>query len=324
MPANFPEMWVNRVETNLTSQDQAPWLAGVVEIDTSVIEVGSGSASEQNLIHIPVTDFDIDILFNNTVYPLPISAYGDSSVTLQLDKLQTPQVPISDDQASGASYKRIDAATYLMTRAMLIAKYKKAIYMIAPAANGAFTPVVSTTGIHKDRVVHDGAGAPVADTPLMDGPRVIFVYDDIVALKKKFDDMEVPEDGRRLVLCSDHWNDLLLDRKRFGDMFSNYKTGMPAPMVGGFEIFQYTGNPYYNGTNKLAFGAVPAAGQYKASVAFYVPNIAKKTGYTRQYFLPSTLNPAGQSNIVSYRHYFMAVPKRAKYLGAIVSAYVAP
>jgi hypothetical protein len=317
MPANFPEMWVNRVEINLTTADNAPWLDGITELDTAIIEVGSGSASEQNLIHIPTTDFEVDILINNTAYPIAVQQYTDDAVTLQLDKYQTKVVPISDDQASGASYKRIDAATSLMTRGILISKYKKAIYSIAPAANTANTPVLKTTG-RSGKFKADGT-----EIILKDGDRLILVYKDLVDHKDQYDKMEVPEIGRRLVLCTDHWNDLLLDRDRFGDLLINYTKGSPVPMIAGFELYQYIANPSYNGDTlaKLAYGAVPSTGQYKASVSFYTPNIAKKTGYTRQYFLPATLNPANQSNDLAYRHYFMAVPKRSKYIGAIVSTY---
>lgn len=310
MPTNFPEVWVNRVELNLTSQDQAPWLAGIQELDTQILEVGSGSASEQNIIHIPNTDFDVDVLINNNAYPIALQAYTDDDVTIQLDKYQTKVVTLSDDQAMGASYRRIDAATALTTRSILISKYGKAIWALAPAGDVANeTPVIGTTGIREE-----------GQAAISSNGRVILVYADLVALKDKFDKMQVPMAGRRLVLCSDHWNDLLLDRKRFGDMLVNYKTGDVAPVIAGFEIFQYINNPVYDGNAKQAYGTVAEDGLYQASVAFYVPNIAMKTGLTKQYYAPSNLDPQNQTNKLAYRHYFICVPKRIKYLGAIFSA----
>lgn len=303
-------MWVNRVELNLTTATEAPWLAGIQELDTAILEVGSGSASEQNIIHIPNTDFEVDVLINNEAYPIALQAYTDADVTIQLDKYQTKVVTLSDDQVTGASYRRIDAATALMTRSILIKKYGKAIWALAPAANGAFTPVVQTSGKRSEQ-----------ENPIVENGRTILVYADIVAMKDKFDKMEVPMAGRRLVLCSDHWNDLLLDRKRFGDMLVNYKTGDPAPVIAGFEIYQYINNPLFDGTNKLAYGAVAADGQFQGSVAFYVSQIAIKTGFTKQYFAPSNLDPENQTNRLAYRHYFICVPKRVKYIGAIASTY---
>lgn len=300
MPANFPEVWQNRVEANLTQQTTAPWLEGIAELDTTVLEVGSGSASEKNVIHIPTTDFEPDVLINNSAYPLALQAYTDSEVTISLDKYQTKVVTLTDDQKLGASYPRIDAATKATTDAILKKKFSKAIHSIAPAANTTDTPVILTTGA-------------------LDDTRKRLVYADLVVLKGKFDTLEMPSEGRRLVLSSEHWNDLLLDRDRFGDNFSNYRTGAVAPMVAGFEIFQNVVNPHYITTNKVAYGATPGAGATRASVAFYVPNIAKKTGLTKQYFADSTIDPENQTNRLAYRHYFIVAPKRAKYIGAIAN-----
>lgn len=306
MPANFPEVWRARVETNLRATDEAPWLDGVEELDTAVIEMGSGSAGETNVIHIPTSDFEPDVLINNTTYPIALQAYTDSEVTISLDKYQTKVTTLSDDQIIGASYPRIDNATRSHSNSILKSKYGKAIHAIAPAGNGANTPVIATTG-----AIEGGAAFG----------RKLFTYKDLVAMKKKFDILQVPMVGRRIVLCTDHWNDLLLDRERFGDNFSNYRTGAAAPMVAGFEIYQYVANPYYNSSlAKLAYGAVPTGTDFQASVAFYVPNIAKKTGMTKQYFAESARDPENQTNKLNYRHYFICVPKRAKYIGAICSA----
>jgi hypothetical protein len=304
MPRNFPEMWINRVETNLTTATSAPFLDGIAELDTEVVEVGSGSASEANLIHIPTSDFEPDVLVNNTAYPIALQEYDDDEVIIKLDKYQTLATTLSDDQVMGASYDRIDAATRTHADAILKKKYGKAIHSIAPAGNTFNTPVLLTNG---DPVL---AGA---------GQRLRFGYNNLVALKDAFDKAGVPAEDRRIVLCSDHWNDLLLDRKSFGDQLVNYKQGDLAPIIAGFQIFQYINNPSFNGTNKLAFGAVPLAGQFQASVAFWKGNIAKKTGLTKQYYLDAKTNPTGQTNILNYRHYFIACPKRLKFIGAIAS-----
>jgi hypothetical protein len=306
MPTNFPEVWRHRVETNLRSTDEAPWLDGVEELDTTVLEVGSGSASESNIIHIPTSDFEPDVLLNNTTYPIALQAYTDSEVTISLDKYQTKVTTLTDDQVIGAAYNRIDAATRTHIQAILKSKYAKAIHAIAPASNAANTPVIATSG-----AIVGGA----------EFGRKLFTYADLVAMKSKFDALQMPMSGRRIVLAPDHYNDLLLDRERFGDNFSNFRSGEVAPMVAGFQIYQYIANPYYNASSvKLAFGAVPTGTDFQASVAFYVPNIAKKTGMTKQYFAPSALDPQNQTNKIAYRHYFIAVPKRSKYIGAIVSA----
>lgn len=272
MPLNFPEAWQTRVRNQLTSANLAPWLEGIEEIDTNVLETGSGSASEQNIVHIPTSVFMPDVLINNTTYPIALQAYTDSEMIVQLDKYQSKVVTVSDDQIVGASYARIDNATNRLVISITSKKYMKAIHSLAPNANSANTPVVKTTG-----------GAV--------GTRKRMTFVDIVGLKDAFDKQDCPQEGRRLVLCTDHWNDLLIDEsnKYFNKLLVDYKSGQPAPVIAGFEIYQYIAMPYFTTAGaKVPFAAVPAATDNKASVAFYVPNAVKKTGLTKQYFARHT------------------------------------
>ena len=68
----------------------------------------------------------------------------------------------------------------------------------------------------------------------------------------------------------------------------------------------------------MPYGAIPAATAERASIAYHVDNIAKKTGNTKQYFVAAKDNPKGQTNDLAYRHYFVATPFRNKYMAAIV------
>ncbi|MEG3973455.1 hypothetical protein QT970_02400 [Microcoleus sp. herbarium8] len=307
MPVNFPELWLDRVMNNLTTADQAPFLDGIAEMDVDVAQMGEGTITESNIIHVPTSEFAPDILINNTTYPIALQAYTDSELTIQLDKYQTKVVTLSDDQVMGASYDRIDNATRKTVQKLASEKFSKAIHGIAPTANAANTPVIDATG---------GGGA----TPLTDpNGRLRLVYEDLVTLKSRFDKIKgCPVIGRRLVLCSDHYNDLLLDRKNFGDQLVNYKKGENAPMIAGFEIFQYENMPLYAAGTKKAYGSIAAGTDKIGSVAFVTDNIAKKTGNTKQYFTAAKDNPTTQTNQLAYRHYFIAVPFRASMIGAIL------
>lgn len=110
---NFAEVWLARVIQLLTTANVAPWLDGIEELDTDIIEVGSGAAGEQNLIHIPVENFKPEVLINNTTYPIALQAFTDDEAVVALDKFQTKVTTLSDDQIIGASYRRIDSATRL-------------------------------------------------------------------------------------------------------------------------------------------------------------------------------------------------------------------
>lgn len=296
---NFPEIWVARVIQNLTNQSVAPWLDGIPELDADVTVLEEGSASEVTVINIPRANFNPDVLINNSVYPIPVQAYTDDTVVLAIDKFTTKATSVTDDQIVGSAYDKIDATTRSHRRAILTKKFKKAIHSIAPTSDATATPVIAATGTAV-------------------GGIATLTYEDLVALKGRFDADEVDPSGRRLVLSTKHWNDLLIDRKNFGDKLVNYNTGMPAPMIAGFELYQYNGNPLYTSAGvKKAFGAVKAAGDREGSVAFWEGGIAKKTGMTKQYFAPSANDPVNQQNLLNYRHYFMALPFESRFIGAI-------
>lgn len=295
MPLNFPEAWSSRVIKLLTTLNVVAWLDGIAELDTEVIEVGSGATSEANIIHIPVENFKPDVLVNNTTYPIALQAFTDTEATVQLDKYQTKVTTLSDDQIIGASYARIDSATRGHIVQINSSKYKKAIHAIAPQTHSAATPIIK---------LEDHAGD---------------VYKALVAAKGAFDKLEIPADGRRAVLCTDQYNTLLNDRDRFGNLLANINTGQVAPKIAGFEIYEYVGNPTYTAAGvKKAYGSIPAETDLPATVFFYKENIVKKTGMTKQYFAPSNQDPENQTNRLNYRHYFIAVPAKKEMIGAII------
>jgi hypothetical protein len=296
---NFPEIWVARVIQNLTNQSVAPWLDGIPELDADFTVLEEGSASEVTVINVPRANFNPDVLVNNSVYPIPVQAYTDDTIVLAIDKYNTKATSVTDDQVIGSGYDKIDATTRSHTRAILTKKFKKAIHSIAPGETSATTPVIAATG------------------PVVNGFATL-LYSDLVTLKDAMDNDEVDPTGRRLVLCTRHWNDLLKDRVNFGDQLVNYNTGMPAPFIAGFQLFQYNGNPLYTSVGvKKAFGAVKAAGDRQGSVAFWEGGIAKKTGLTKQYYAPSANDPINQQNLLNYRHYFMALPFESRFIAAI-------
>lgn len=286
---NFPEIWESRVRQTLEVGAEPDFLKGVPELDGDVTEMG-----EKNLIHVPATHFNPDVLINNSTYPLAVQDYDEETITLSLDKYQSKPTRVTDDQVQGASYNKIDAVTRSHTNSISVRKYSKAIHAIAPVKHTATTPVVAIKG--------DSC-----------------TYSDLVALKKAADKAKWPIEGRRLVLTPKHWNELLEDRGRFAELLINHKTGEVLPMIAGWEITQYVNTPVYKADgNKRAFGEVVESTDKEASVAFVVDNVGKKTGITKQYYSEAKTSPTTQANLLAYRHYFIATPVESKYIAALI------
>lgn len=300
MAFEHEKIWLKRMIRNISEAINAPFLDGIPELDFDITVFGAGSASEKNVIYVPTTVFKPDVLINNTTYPIALQAYDDDGLTIQLDKYVTKGTTVSDDQIIGASYDKIDVVTKTHKEAILEKKYGKAIHALAPVSHTANTPVIVTTG------ADDGTG------------RKRMTYADYVrarlACKGWGNDV-------RLVLCADHLNDILLDRANFGDKLINYNEATLSTRIAGFNNYEYANNPMFLAGVKQAFGS--AVANAKEGSVFFVPgNVAKKTGLTKQYFRPAAIDPENQTNVLNYRHYFIAAPLQNKFIGAIASGVV--
>lgn len=289
MPANFPEVWERRVREKLSTAHEAPFLDDVPELEAEITEIG-----EENVIHVALETFAPDVLINNTTYPIEVQDFSDGTKLVTLDKYQTKSTRITEDAAIGASYPKIDNATRGHVRQISRSKYKKAMHAIAPAGNTTKTPVLT----------------------LPDNFTADDVYNACVDMMQKFNDMEVPEDGRRVIFDGSHIAALLKSEKRHIVKVFNPETGKTTREIAGFEVFTYVANPFYSAAGaKLAYGATPIGTDKKASVFFWMDNIGKKTGLTRQYYdKPDTTN---QAHRVNYRHYYIFLPLQNEAIGAI-------
>ena len=186
--------------------------------------------------------------------------------------------------------------------AIVTVKYKKFAHALAPYSHTAKTPVIQTSG----------------ETDTATGRKKI-TPKDIIALKRAVDNMEVPEDGRVLVLCPDHVNDLLELDQSFRDKYYNYTTGKLMNMY-GFEVYTFVNTPYFNKNGvKLAYNAVPTATDHKGSFAFYRPRMFRAQGSTKMYYSEAATNPQTQENLVNFRNYDIVLPKKMEAIGAIYS-----
>jgi hypothetical protein len=293
------EVWTEKVVEELSNLEKATFLEGIEDFSRYVSAVGD----EAQAIHLVYMGVLPDVLINNTTYPIPEQELGEEDIVITLDKYQTKQTPITDDELYALSYKKIDTVKSKHAKAIARNKIKKAIHALAPAnGTNAAMPVLLTTGDD------DGTG------------RRRLAPADIIQLKKELDDLEIPEEGRRLVLNNDHVNDILSWEQKFLDQYYNYKSGKVSDFF-GFEVHDYTGNPYYNPTTKvkLAFGAVPVATDRKASVFFSLERAAKATGWTKLYYSEAKSDPAMQRNMMNFRHHFIVMPTREEARGAIIS-----
>lgn len=288
----YTEVWTGELIKRLNAGLKADFLKGIPDYSAKV---------DNEVIHLVDVGGDPDVLVNNTTYPIPIQDLTESDIPIGLDKFQTKATRVTDDQLYALSFDKFSADVERHGNSILTVKYKKAAHALAPYSHTDKTPVIATSG------AADPSG------------RRKMIVQDIIALKRAFDNLEVPEDGRILVLCPDHVNDLLEQEQTFKDKFYNYTTGKLLNMF-GFEVYTYVNCPYFTKEGvKVAYNATPAATDLKGSFAFYRPLMFKAEGSTKMYYSEARTNPQTQESLVNFRHYYIVLPKKQLAIGAIYS-----
>ena len=280
------EVWTGELVKKLRRGLESTWLDGIPDHSSIV---------ENDVIHLVDVGVDPDVLVNNTTYPIPLQALDDSDIAIQLDKFQSKVTPITDDELYALSYDKMSRVKESHGNAINDSKFAKAAHAMCASSNSAATPVLVTSG---ERDASTG--------------RLKFTVGDLLSMKRSMDKLKVPSAGRRLVLCSDHVNDLLETSQSFREQYNINRNEGTVGRLYGFDIYEFANNPLYttSGTKK-ALGAAASAGEFQCSFAFYVPRVFKATGSTKMYYSEAATDPEYQRNKVNFRHYFICMPKKA-------------
>ena len=293
----YTEIWTGELVKYLRRGLEATFLDGIPD---------NSSAVDKDVIHLVDVGVEPDVLINNTTYPIDLQSLEDADIPIGLDKFQTKVTPITDDELYAISYDKISSVKERHGNAINDAKFAKAAHALCAQSNTAKTPVLSTSG----------------STDPSTGRKKI-TPKDIVAMKRAMDKLQVPAKGRRLVLCSDHVNDLLEADQNFKEQYNNInRTEGTVGRLYGFDIYEFANNPVYTTAGvKKSVNATPGAGEFQCSFAFYTQRVFKATGSTKMYWSPAETDPEYQRNKVNFRHYFICMPKKADAGVVIYSGY---
>jgi len=290
------EIWTGELVRQLGAKLVGTFLDGIPDYSAKV--------GEDDVIHLVDVGGNPEVLINNTTYPLVAAALTDGDIPISLDKFETVPSVITDDDLYALSYDKQAADIERHRNAIANAQLKKSIHALCPNSNSAKTPVIFTSG----------------ETV---GTRKRMIFADIVNLKSAFDALKVPDSGRRLVLSSDHANDLLLSDQKFREQYNINPTEGKITRMYGFDIYTFVENPYFTvAGNKKAFGATVIANEAQASVAYFTDNTFKANGSTKMYYSDATTDPFNHQSVIDFLNRFIVLPKRAEGIGAIASTYV--
>ncbi|HIO26608.1 MAG TPA: hypothetical protein EYN16_04040 [Flavobacteriaceae bacterium] len=241
------------------------------------------------------------VLINNNVYPIASSNREDETVVVSLNKYDTENREVTDDELYAVAYDKEGDVNLELKEELEEQTVNHALHSISPYENTSDTPVLETTG------EDDGTG------------RKRMTKKDIITYKGKLDKLKVPKKGRILVLNSVHANDLLIEDSVFEKGYHNRTDGAISTNYYSFKVYEEEGyTPTYDSVTKqkLAFGSAEAG--LNSSIVFHKKSTAKAKGTVKRYYSDAKTNPKYRKSEVGYRLWFGCFAIQDQGQGAII------
>ena len=244
---------------------------------------------------------DPNVLVNNITYPISNVTRTDVGIPVSLYKLETENTKITAAEYHALPYDKNSSVMQAHVRALKEARVKLGLHSLAPADNSnAKTPVLKTTGASTD------------------SGRLRLTMQDLIDFKTLVDKNEDPE-TRKLVLCSDHINDLLSIDNVFRDRYYNIASGQLITRLLGFDIYENLRTPKFApDLTKKAYGAAASSTDKNASVYFNTANAMKAIGSANVYYRDKSLDPENRQTVIGFDMYYIISPVSTRGYGAIV------
>lgn len=283
------QVWINQIKEGFYPERS---FLNKVEDFTDLVD--------NDMLHFPSAGIDPKVLINNSTYPITIVGREDEDNAILLDKFETENTLVRRPDAIEYSYDKLDSVIRQHRSTLQTTTARKAAHAFAPSKDTNETPLVLTTG----------AAAR---------GRKRITFEDLLALKERFDDALIPLEDRYIILHPRHVTDLLLEDVKLFKELTDIKDGEPTKFA-GFGCYQFPFMPTYkaSGENweKVAYNDEQT--QQFASVAFYAHEVMKADGEIYMYARYD--DPEERGTVVGFDKRFIALPIRGKGVGAIISA----
>jgi hypothetical protein len=261
-------------------------------------------ADKINLAEIGVSP---NVVKNRSSYPIPVTQRTDTALQLQLDDYSSDSTLVRDVEAISLSYDKRQSIINDHKDSIYAKVADDGIYNIAPTTNTTFTPVIKTTGAVS--AIH--------------GQKML-VSDDIANMARALDLAKYPAEGRVMVVHPNaFWEfvnaDAVLKEQASKNGNGGTATGTWVYYM-GFMIKSRVTTAWYNKTTltKLAYGAVPGAGDSQASLVYFDKGRSFGRGLGSNEMYAKLKDPDNQGDIINFRQRAVVLPFRQKLIAAII------
>ena len=238
----------------------------------------------------------LDTVFGPSGTPVSPAVRGDSALSVQLRTIDTTTTVVRNIEEMEAAYDKMASVVYGHKQEVLRMATKLAAYNYAPSSDATNTPVFACTGATNGN----------------SGRKITFA--DILTLKLKFDQLDVPQEGRILVLNPYHEANLIE-----ADI-ALYRGVLQSNMLFGFKLYRTSITPSFISTTgvKTAWAATPVSGtDVVSSFAFHKDEVMKAIGTVEVF--ARYKDPEWKGDLINFQMRFLAKSLRSKYYAAIYS-----
>lgn len=297
------EIWTDVLVKNFRATEDALFLNEIPDESRHV----TAMKNENDVIHLVDVGADPEVITNNITYPIGYATQTDGDIPIQLDTHVTKATKITIEETQYITYDKVALVQRKHARAVMNRKHQKAAHALTPVSHTATTPIIVTSG------EDDGTG------------RRRLVPKDILDHKSFYDNQKIPLNERVLVLCTQHYNDLLyyfISKDKPTTHLAHDEAGMLNQRLEGFKTFLYVDAPLINASTlvKPNFGALPTAADKSASFSFHSYDMFKANG--RTWNITDPINTQTHASFYNVRHNYIVLPRKQRGIGAIVSAAV--
>lgn len=256
-----------------------------------------------DVIKIPKQGDAPSVLINNGIYPIAVNNREDDHIVISLNKYETENTSISDDEAETLPYEKFSDVQVQHREELEDVSAEHALYSISPAGDSATTPVLVTTGDD------DGTGRKRLTTK------------DLARYKKQMQDLGIRR-NLSIALSTEHAMDLLVeDEARAKVWGSDWSDGKVPQEHAGFRLWCPGYSTNYDAATKARQGFGAATG-VPASIIYHRKTCYKATGSAKRYLSKAETDTRNRQTEVGYRIYFIAVSVKNEGQGAIISGTV--
>lgn len=255
------------------------------------------SLVEHDKINLAEAGATPEVYKGTITYPLGVDTRADTALEIALTNYATKQTRVGRLETIENVYDKLSSVIEGHKNKLRQEIAKDAIYSYAPATTSKKTPLINTTG-----AASDGFKS--------------LTFEDVLKLRLAFNQDNVSQMGRVLVLTPEHEMHLLNEDRAL------YKAVMDTRSLYGFTIYTYDDMPMYDGaTNtKLVLGGTPTSSHNKASVAFHKDEVMKAIGSYEMFALEN--DPAYQADVINFLVRAVAMPIRNRAISAVISTKI--